>query len=408
MAITLVAIAALAAATGAMAQSSVTLYGALDAGYSNAEYVKNSVSQVKRSGIALGANDTSRWGLTGKDDLGGGMSSEFKIESQIGQHPRAGLGGYDITKKGDLNSVNNYSYTNGSPEKGNGFTLDSTVLGNRELWAALNTNTGTTIKVGYGVTALRVLAVETDASASNVYGNQIGAAVGGFRRMGTRIDQSFGATTASFGIFGQDQKTTATDVGEVRVNKGYTANVQYKQGAINGGIGYDKARSSNPALVSDQSATGFALTPSATNTLAVSAADKEVSTVMAGGSYDLGSAKLFAQIWNQKADYYSGGVKSSSTTIGAGKLTGESIGVRVPVGAWTPFAQYYNGKNKVTVATGTAESRKSTGPSMGVKYDFSKRTYAYLVTGSVKTDASTAGSDKAEFKQTSFGLVSYF
>jgi general bacterial porin, GBP family len=418
---TLVAIAALAAATGAMAQSSVTLYGTLDAGFSGASYAKGNGDSVQRQGIAFGGNDTSRWGLTGKDDLGGGLSSEFKIESQIGTAgPRGGLGGTGISTNGGA-AVKDYTMdagiTGGAAGAVNGtssgFGTDSTVLGNRELWAALNNaNSGTTLKVGYGVTAMRQLAVETDATGSNNYGNLIGHVVGGFRRSGIRVDQAVNSSlTASVEAFGGAQKSTnGTANGDTLVAKGYTANLQYKQGPVNAGVGYDSAANVNPAI-SGAAANGIVNTGNTFSAAAnVAAANSITNTTLVAASYDLGAAKLFGQIWQQK--YTDNTV---TTGVGSGTWKGESVGVRVPVGKATYFGQYYSGKNQVLVSTTAGgENRKVTGPSAGVRYDLSKRTYTYFNAGFLKTDASANSAisgqaqDGIRFKQTSAGLVTYF
>lgn len=64
-------------ASGALAQSSVTLYGSLDAGVG---YVSN-----LHGGRALiaeqGTYQADRWGLTGVEDLGGGLKTVFKLEA---------------------------------------------------------------------------------------------------------------------------------------------------------------------------------------------------------------------------------------------------------------------------------------------------------------------------------------
>jgi predicted porin len=403
---TLVALAALAA-TSAFAQNAVSLYGTLDLGAHSAEYLKDGASQVKRVGYAQGGHDTSRWGLTGKEDLGGGLTAEFKIESQIGQHPRAGLGGTGITTAGAA-SVTDYNYANATPEKGNGYSLDATVLGNRELWLAVSNQSGTTAKFGFGVTALRSLAVETDAAGSNNYGNMIGHVVGGIRREGVRVDQAFGPLNVSVEAFGNSQQSQTEAVGDLRIAKGYTYAAQYKQGPWNAGFGYDQARSSTPALTGANM--GNALVTA--DVAASKAVDVTVKTTLLAGSYDAGVAKLFAQTWQQEA-INEGGAGSAyaqdGTGAGSGKWTGNSFGVRVPVGAFTPFAQMYSGKNKVYVVGGTAEDRKVTGSSFGVRYDLSKRTYTYLNTGSLKTDKGAASTaNELKFKQTGAGLVHYF
>jgi len=88
---TLVAIAALVAVGAVSAQSSVTLYGRLDAAVGK--------NEVKVGGTALGAAalagtrsdpgwnvnsgnvSGSRWGMRGTEDLGGGMKANFVLES---------------------------------------------------------------------------------------------------------------------------------------------------------------------------------------------------------------------------------------------------------------------------------------------------------------------------------------
>ncbi|MDF6681443.1 porin, partial [Escherichia coli] len=71
-------------ATTAFAQSSVTLYGVADAGI---EYLSNVPSaspggsnQVR---MTSGNMSTSRWGLRGVEDLGGGLKAIFELESGI-------------------------------------------------------------------------------------------------------------------------------------------------------------------------------------------------------------------------------------------------------------------------------------------------------------------------------------
>src|SRR6185312_4117580 len=59
------------------AQSSVTLYGILDAGITYASNTGGSHVVKFDDGIAYG----NRWGLKGTEDLGGGLSAIFALES---------------------------------------------------------------------------------------------------------------------------------------------------------------------------------------------------------------------------------------------------------------------------------------------------------------------------------------
>jgi len=71
-------------ATAANAQSSVTLYGLIDAGFT---YVNNEAASNVAKGSAAafrlssGNINGSRWGLRGTEDLGGGMKAIFTLES---------------------------------------------------------------------------------------------------------------------------------------------------------------------------------------------------------------------------------------------------------------------------------------------------------------------------------------
>ncbi|MFL9950428.1 porin [Paraburkholderia agricolaris] len=81
-------LAVFAYACGASAQSSVTLYGLIDSGltYSTNQGGKSSVQAV--SGVPVG----SHWGLTGAEDLGGGLKTVFKLESGFSGFTGQGYG----------------------------------------------------------------------------------------------------------------------------------------------------------------------------------------------------------------------------------------------------------------------------------------------------------------------------
>lgn len=75
------AAAALATAGTAAAQSNVTLYGIMDAGI---EYVNHAGANGGGAArLVSGGKNTSRWGLRGSEDLGGGLKGIFNLESGI-------------------------------------------------------------------------------------------------------------------------------------------------------------------------------------------------------------------------------------------------------------------------------------------------------------------------------------
>jgi len=74
---TLIAMTTLSAfAIQAHAQSSVTLYGVVDAGFS----FNSNAAGGRQYAITSGNNYSSRWGLKGSEDLGGGLKAIFTIE----------------------------------------------------------------------------------------------------------------------------------------------------------------------------------------------------------------------------------------------------------------------------------------------------------------------------------------
>lgn len=81
----LIALAVLGFAGGAMAQSSVTLYGVADAGIARTQTVTpaGKKSVTKFSGGGLMVNGTSRLGVRGVEDLGGGLKVGFNFETGL-------------------------------------------------------------------------------------------------------------------------------------------------------------------------------------------------------------------------------------------------------------------------------------------------------------------------------------
>lgn len=91
---TLVALAALSASAGAFAQSSVTLYGILDAsvGYVNKTRAVAVTNPDGKSAIHMSdsALQSSYWGLRGSEDLGGGLKVNFNLQSDVRTDTGAG------------------------------------------------------------------------------------------------------------------------------------------------------------------------------------------------------------------------------------------------------------------------------------------------------------------------------
>lgn len=79
----LIALAVLAASGAAMAQSSVTLYGIADVWVGNVS-VDNGTTDKSYTQMVSGGVSTSRWGMKGSEDLGGGLKANFQFEAGVG------------------------------------------------------------------------------------------------------------------------------------------------------------------------------------------------------------------------------------------------------------------------------------------------------------------------------------
>jgi predicted porin len=74
-------------AGSAFAQSSVTLYGRIN---TTIEYQDNEL--IDKTVLS---NNASRWGINGKEDLGGGLSAFFQLEAGFASDTGAGTGGFN-------------------------------------------------------------------------------------------------------------------------------------------------------------------------------------------------------------------------------------------------------------------------------------------------------------------------
>lgn len=87
----LIALAVLAASGAAMAQSSVTLYGIADVWVGSVK-TDNGTTSTRTTSMISGGVSTSRWGMKGSEDLGGGLKANFQLESAISMDTGASAG----------------------------------------------------------------------------------------------------------------------------------------------------------------------------------------------------------------------------------------------------------------------------------------------------------------------------
>lgn len=329
----LIALAVLAASGLASAQSTVTLYGLVDA-YLGTQKInglsQTGVNLANPVGGSGGGLQTSRFGLKGSEDLGGGLKANFVLEA--GFDPSTG-------------AANNYT----SPFTG----ASSSAIFGRQSWVGLSGGFGEVrlgkmwtpydeVK-GSGAAAFdaNIFAPAANVWASNGYedrpGNAIYYATPNFSGFSAAAMYSFG-----------ENKTPTNSAGKI-----ISVNVKYAGGPVAAALAYQTQKASG--AVAD--ATKF---------------------TQLNGSYDFGVVKLLGAY---------GQVKNGASPWGTAvdKSKEYQIGLDVPLGsAFTLSGGYAHSKDN-QVAGGPDITRKGFG--LAGLYALSKRTNLYAGAQNAKQDA---------------------
>jgi predicted porin len=322
---TLLALAALTAASASFAQSSVTLYGVVDA---SVESVKGDKTVTRVSSDNL---STSRIGVKGSEDLGGGLKANFNLESGLKT---------DTGTAGD---------TAGR-------------FWNRASWVGL--------AGGFGDLRLGRIDSAIGDIAGNVLSAQpyddlviVGTRAGvNYRRVDNAITYFLpsmvpGLTASLQYSTGTGAPATAGEVAGSSEGKAYGLSVKYAAGPLSAGIGYLNAK--------DES-TGAAVTDKANATLGYI-------------GYDFGAAKVTA--------YYDAETGPVLGTTGERRLTVAGAKVAVP---FTPeFTLIVGGSTARNVNGSQAGDDNVQITTIKGIYNLSKRTSAYAMVTNVNNDTGT-------------------
>ena len=363
----LIALAVLAASGAAMAQSSVTLFGRLDAavGYIDTEVSSNNPLNVKPSQSQTVVNsstfNTTYWGIKGTEDLGGGLKANFNLQS-------------------------NFNIDTGAIGKGQSLFERNATVG---LSGGFGTvNLGRQYTPYYAIYASTAMIGNANLDAETVYGAGL---VQGVTRASNSIrydSPSFSGFTVS-GLVGLGENDTltsnATAVPPVANTNNlgdstdtYSLNVMYKAGPLLVGYGYQQRKLAQAT---------------------VGAPQDELSYNMVGASYDFGMAKITG-----------GYQKVENDLAGAANQEDDefNVGVSVPVGpATTLWAGYADSQSDF----GNGNSLDSNGYTLAATYQLSKRTklygaYAYTEIESSKDQGVTI--DNTQTDKFAVGVVHLF
>lgn len=213
---TALALASCTLAMGAHAQSSVTLFGTVDAGliYSTNQQITHADGHVDgHSNVQLGGGNLvpSRWGLMGSEDIGGGTTVNFTLENAF------------FTQNGAL--------------------LQGGTLFNRNAWVGVaNTNYGTvTLGRQYDPFSDYLGAYASSNSWATLFGSHFGDVDNlneafNFNNSIKYLSPSFGGLTVG-GLF-----SLGGVAGDFSQNRGWALAVNYTHGPLSLSAGYLQLR----------------------------------------------------------------------------------------------------------------------------------------------------------------------
>ena len=414
----LLAVAAIGAfASAAQAQSSVTVYGILDVGYIGSNAREGTVSggqsqKIQKSAFGQSAEQTSRLGFKGTEDLGGGASAFFTVELGLTPANSELSGGtaedrVQRTTSGSGSAVDNRQSFVGLKKNGVGqFAFG------RQYTPVFNTGAATSPGqynnvVGDVVYNGSSSAYASSASAANGNNNGLGFTNRASNAVTAQSDNFAGFVVGGmYALNNQNQ----TQIGNAPAGGTPTAanggNTNWSGWGLNGsftwqklyvGVAYQSFKtqystgvytSASTYNLGSVGATSGQLIGAGAAFPATQTSDKQT---LAGATYDFGILKAYAQWVGRKVqnDY-----NTSTTTSNAGEQlnrNAQQIGVRSYI---TPTIESWAsvGTGKVK-ATAGGSSANFFGYQLGSNYYLSKRTNLYAIYGQTQTTSNsvTAG-----------------
>ncbi|OAK64142.1 porin [Variovorax paradoxus] len=348
----LTAFAALAVCGLASAQSSVTLFGVVDAGVTyQSNTARDTVTGLsnKQSKWSLGNSgyNSSRIGFRGTEDLGGGLAASFWLEAPITNDDGA-------TGVSTFNRRSTVSLSGGFGELRLGRDYTPTFW-NDTVFDPFGTN-------GSGTNVISTVSGNTTINnanyvrASNSVGYFLPPNLGGF----------YGQVQYSFA---ENTSTSATST---------TAATSSSAGRYVGGrFGY-----ANGPL-------DIALGVGRSTAVDTAALERSVQTINLGASYDFGPVKLFGELSNVKNKFdYSAAADTHDS------YNGYLIGATVPVGAGLIRVAYSQVRYNEGAAGVTGEDPLARKLAVGYVHNLSKRTALYATVARVnnRNDVNYTGS----------------
>jgi predicted porin len=418
----LFAIAAVTAFAGAaQAQSSVTVYGLLDVGYTGGNARVNGTRETVGR-ISNSMESGSRLGVRGNEDLGGGTAAQFVFE--LGIQPAGNAGSRGPAATTTQSSDGNAGAPNWTPnvrqafigfsQKGMGNVRVGTQ--NTLFWEQAGSNTTGQLAQTLG----SMLAPTTDGAffststfpsqASSVSKGTNGSAFGAYSTRTTNTIRF--ATDRMAGFIGKaaytqsnsnvNQTTPAKDgttgyTGGENNQTGYQVALDYQIQKANIQASYASFKSENPngAVVWTPVATAETVNKNTSATAGGVAAwgggvqgqNVTDAQTLITASYDFGILKAFAGWTDRK-------ITSGLNSNNFAKRTAQEIGVRSFI---TPKIEGWAsaGNGRYTSYGAGEPTANITGYQLGSNYYLSKRTNLYAIYGANNTSSTSNGAYNA-------------
>jgi len=333
----------------AQAETSVTLYGIVDAGI-GFEQVKGSVyneatdSMVdvnnKSTGLINGINSANRWGLKGSEDLGQGLKAIFVLE-------------------------NGFNLGTGTTSQSRMFGRQATVGLQSDAWGKLEFGRQTNIATKYLAGVVSPFGTDFGQAKS---GTTFGA-LGSIRYDNMVMYQTPSFSGFQFGVgysFNTDGNQAFKGSDDAQPNdRAWTTGLRYANGPLAAGLTYDQIKVRETAIDPDE-------------------AGISIRSWNLGASYDFQIVKVFAGFGQTRNGWF-GPISTVDGSIDLNdggfiasddlKVNSYSLGLSAPVGA--------NGE--LMASWGMADPRsedevkKQHVYSLGYTYSLSKRTNVYAI-----------------------------
>lgn len=364
-----VALAVTSLAGVASGQSSVTLFGVMDAAVSRSSnraqnLVGNrGVVDTRRTELRNSGYNSSRLGFRGTEDLGGGLSAGFWLEAPI-SNDDGGQGALNFTRRSTVSLAGGF----GELRLGRDFTPS---LWNDQIFDPFGAN-GVGGSLVYSASSTFTSFAPSLVPASGLSGLVASNYVRASNSVGYFLPPSLG------GFYGQvmyalnERTKSGSDLSLPRV--GTTGNAgRY----VGGRFGY----TSGPLDVA------LAYGESTASSTYFQGADDVVKTANIGFSYDFNFLKLFGEFSRSKHEVdFSGQV--AAVAMPDAELKGFLLGVTVPVGPGLVRATYAQVRYDLGVQSSALPSvgrePKAGKVAIGYVHNFSKRTALYATVARIE------------------------